>query len=697
MSKQPPIPPDGVDVLFVWNPGPFADAARAAGYGVAHTREDVVRMRRRVRWRGSPIAVLAEWAPPGEALTAFHGLRLLIELFEADSLVPRIALCSFASRVTFGSLGDEREQAALLMFPFVRLPSSRRDITSAASTSCPPSAMVQAWLRDHVLSPRPFAMWLHNFERAAGTEVRAFQLAVSELRRQVRKRRPLLVRVFAEFSAFEQLLDDAASVAEDGDTKRIAQLHAAISEQLSGVARSAIAAEQRSPEPFAVVLVEDDDVQRTKIADGLRRYFAHVSAFGTADAALDALKASDSAVPTLPKVRAVVSDWDLRDDGKPGGVMQRIQGPDFLVAAGEVCRGPLVGLTSLPAEVVASILNAAPADVRGRISWFPKRAPTDMGSYDYEGLAHHVLSGIQASQRYWEETPAADGKIHWSERGFGDHYVAVRGWSDEKQSAFFAECIARATTVLEAYGTSSTNADVSRPPFSLALNVPGSDSARRSHHFDRFRDILCGRLVVLMLFAQMPARERSYVSVLGRLHPELWDEHQPHRVPTSFHNMMSMMGIGTLKKSGIDLSRLRLLPHESAWFMAHNVELRPARFTAAERAAAELFSRVAEETVRSLERSLGLAAFDIDSEDVADEIGGDTPEIVAAESAASLIETAVDALAAANVDADKQERASALFKRNISDLLGSYGADLDPFYARKPEVKRRLRRVLELV
>jgi hypothetical protein len=139
----------------------------------------------------------------------------------------------------------------------------------------------------------------------------------------------------------------------------------------------------------------------------------------------------------------------------------------------------------------------------------------------------------------------------------GLYWGQVRQWPSEKQAEFFAKCIARAESVIADYTEENLTVPANKPPHNLQLNNP-SGSRRRPVRFtfERFVDVLVGRVVVLGLCnARCTWR---YDEVLGIIFlGELTSSYSP---------IMANLGFPTFKKRTlIDHSKLRLLPHEIKW------------------------------------------------------------------------------------------------------------------------------------
>jgi|GEM_PF-3843956 len=560
-------------IVFIWNDGPFADRIRLLGHTVLATRDDLRTHQRRSKLRDRPLVVLAEWAATTGRLADLEGLKHIVELFESERIVPKIALCSFRARGELVHLGDARGEAARLMFPFVRLPATPAQMAEAAAAASPPSRMVQVWLRDHVLSRNPFAMIVHDLNNAANIGLDEFRRGLERLAITVQARRGIFAETMPDVGEFEQLLQAGIEFAGQQNSSAAAEIQQRMVQALNaaqGRVRSNGDAIRRAP--FSVLVVEDEERWRQEITEGLTPFFTEVAGYGSGVAALQVLRERSQAGKPFD---AVISDWALREQHDDDGILQPLQGPDVLLQAAEICRGPLVGLTSLPPDVVATILNAAPDDARARLSWFPK--PPGSGKHDYAGLAHLVATKAWESLGLREQTPT--GKP-WREHGLADHYASVRMWGAEQQRAFFADCATKAQTVIDAYRSGTQTQDVSAPPHSLNFN-PASGGAR--YTFQRFEGVLVARLVVLELYAQQSRHSRDYRAVLATLHPKLAESACEKAIqtgrstdgvyPTSFETgMLPTLGLPR-KGNRIDVGKLKLMPHEDVWVREKGLDL----------------------------------------------------------------------------------------------------------------------------
>ena len=689
-------------VLFFWNPGPFAEHLGSQGFAVVTTREQFRERLRRWR-RGTTLVVLAEWTPTTGRLSELEGLKLVVELFELERPVPRIALCSFLPRSALAALEDERGEAARLMFPFVRLPASPSALAETASSAETPSRMVQVWLRDHVLSPHPFSMWEHNFKRDAAGGLDGIRRGIEQLAAKVRARRATLSHAFEDIATFERLLDDGSRAVRQGDGRAADEIRRRIEEHLRRVRRHIGRPDTvETAAPFSVVVVEDDATQRQQIVHGLQPYFTDVVGFESGGAALESLRERAQAGRRFD---AVISDWDLREGGATGGIMQPLQGPDMLLRAAEHCSGPLVGLTSLPGDVVASILNAAPSDVRARLSWFPKRDAGDLVVQDYHGLAYHITAKIRESLSFREESPAVLGFKHWREHGLGDHYVSVRMWSLERQRALFAQCAARAQEIIEAFrGTEQVN-DVSDAPFRLNFNVPSGAEGGPRYSFQRFQDVLCARFVVLTLYTHQSRYTRDYRTVLAALFPQMMERARDRAIergmrageffPPSFKAMMSVLGLPT-RGNHVDLSKLRPMPHEVAWAEEQGLDLGlPPMLTPNEEEEAMMLAEDVEAVIRQLEAKLPSIAPLLEPPEIGQMDAVLPAALLMGEEAVTHIETVARALHSLDGEPEQSRSARLMLKRRI-EVLTEEGAYED-LYAKMPDWKRKLVDVLRFL
>jgi CheY-like chemotaxis protein len=693
-------------ILFAWNPGPFADQIVALGGCVATDRDALRQYRRRPRMREAPLVVLAEWAPTTGRLSDLEGLKLIVDLFDSERQVPPVTLCSFLPRAALTALGDERGEAARLMFPFLRLPAAIGVLREAASQAHAPSRLVQAWLRDHVLSPHPFSMWEHNFRREAARGLDGLHCGIEELAAKIRVRRSLLSRAFDDLGAFERLLDDGLRAVRAADAQGAGAIQAQIQEHLRRVQRRASPAAGPGPAPHAIIVVEDDDEQRAQIVQGLRPYFTEVVSFGAGAPALEALRQSSR---TGQRFDAVISDWDLREGGETGGIMQPLQGPDVLVRAAEFCTGPLVGLTSLPGDVVASILNSASDDVRARLSWFPKRDPRDLASENFQGLAHHVVSKIRDAADLRDESPAALGFKHWREHGLGDLYATVRMWKAETQQGFFSHCAGRAKEIVAAYQDGAQTEDVSGPAFSLAFNVPSGDERGAARYtVERLQDVLCARLVVLALYGRQTRHSRSYGKVLGVLFPRMLEAARGRALrrgtlaeetyPPSFKSMMAVLGLAT-RGDMLDLGKLRLMPHERDWLENEGLSLDlPPVLHVDEQEQILTLADDAEEILRCLRDRFpdDVLGFELPAPGAAPDEDSDILET--GERALAQLEAAASALRQASresVTADAIWPARAFLAREIEGLTDE--GVFEALYRKVPDWRKRLTRVVQLL
>lgn len=693
-------------VLFAWNPGPFTDQIIAGGGYVATDRDALREYRRRPRLREAPMVVLAEWAPTTGRLSDLEGLKLIVDLFDSERRIPPVALCSFLPRAALAALGDERGEAARLMFPFLRLPAEVEVLRKVASQAHAPSRMVQAWLRDHVLSPHPFSMWEHNFRREAVRGLAGLRSGIEDLAAKIRVRRALLSRIFNDLGTFERLLDDGLRAVRMADAQEAGAIQAQIQEHLRRVQRRANPSAAFGLAAYAIAVVEDDDAQRAQIVQGLRPYFAEVVSFGAGAPALEALRQRSQ---TGQPFDAVISDWDLREGGETGGIMQPLQGPDVLVRAAEFCTGPLVGLTSLPGDVVAAILNSASEDVRTRLSWFPKRDSRNLANEDFQGLAHHVASKLRDAADLRDESPAALGFKHWREHGLGDLYAAVRTWKTETQQGFFSQCAERAKEIVAAYQDGIQVEDVSGPAFSLTFNVPSGDERGVPRYtVKRLQDVLCARLVVLSLYGRQPRHSRSYGRVLGVLFPQMLEAARERALrrgtpaeqtsPPSFKSMMAVLGLAT-RGDTLDLGKLRLMPHETNWLEGAGLSLElPPVLHAEEQEQVLTLADDAEEILRCLcERyPPDFLGFELPGP-------GETPDedvdvLGTGEQALAQLEAAASALRQASresVTSDAVWSARAFLARELEGLTDE--GVFEALYRKVPDWKKRLSRLVQLL
>jgi hypothetical protein len=556
------------ETAFVWNDTPFSAALKKARCKVLTTREDVARelRRRRVVSPGNPLVVLAEWAPENCRPSEFEGLKLIAEIVSSMPALPQLAWCSFAPLEALAGCRDIRGAAAKLMFPFIQLPATATELESAAETAVAPSRMVQIWVRDFRLK-NPFEDWVHSFRNASGSSSVTLKGAIQALEKDLRYRRDIAEPLTAGLRSTLQEVRETLAVTEALGT--ITPLKARIVAELQQGATALHPGGAPRREHLALLVVEDNSDQREKLGNGLRRFFDEVAVFPTGESALEKLK---ECAGSDRQFGAVVSDWELCVDGKAGGMMHPRQGPDVLLEAAQYCLGPLVGWTSLEPQIVASILNAAPPAFRGRLSWFPKGESDEDMAHRIEGLAHHIIGQLSVANALRAETPAHLGLDPWVSGGLADHYVAVRQETRSQQDTFFGSCSANAKKLaVDAKAGQIINE---------ARIGPRSAGARWAR--EKLPEVLTVRLAVLELYSQ---KNHDLQSILKLLFPKYAAEKVREAGPGSnatfpmFSGIISNLGIPR-RTSGsnltIDISKLRLMPHEEEFFKGRRSDLFPA-------------------------------------------------------------------------------------------------------------------------
>ncbi|MEO1074583.1 MAG: response regulator [Bacteroidota bacterium] len=547
-------------VLFVWNEGPFADQLRSAGHEVRSTLAGLNRLRRLRKYQEAPVVVLAELAKQGR-LTNFDGLQLVVDLFDPErrTSIPPLVLCSFLSREDLiAHLGEQQRREVLsLRVPYVQLPASIDTMVHRATqestteeSAVAPSPMLVAWARRKLFNP--YELWAHDLRR----EARSMQGFLKQLKRVEQSIR---VRGLDPGPPVALAIQQAWEWVEHHDHEDVEQAARRLADAL--VAASTVASrEDISREPYSILVVEDDEAQLSQVCQGLAPYFHEVEAYTQGHEALNALvRRSEDGRP----FDAVVADWDLREGGVTNGLMQPLQGFELLERAVPLCDGPLVALTSLPPEVVTDIFRAAGAEVRQRVSWFPKRNAANVSDQDFGAIASYLKRLIWDLER--EELPP---QAPWTTHGHGRNYRALRHsseWDTVRQQ------IAERARVIYQFYRDGGSGDISSkrtPPLAapiapLGFNPKSTSTGPRST--SETRDRLCARLVVLGLAFRPPAGtsqgnlKRIYLLLRGE-DPDTTGT----RKDSTIRATMAELGLSHAALT-LDIVATNLLQHDSEW------------------------------------------------------------------------------------------------------------------------------------
>jgi CheY-like chemotaxis protein len=469
------------EIIIAWDEGPYADHLRDETKGdvsVATSRDDLdheLRNGTGRAWADVQLVILLELAWEGQR-ARFHGFELVKELLLEDFDRP-LVLCSYLEKENFYSVQGVGRFLARMPFPFVRLPAARKDLVAKASGAEASSAMWRAYVRENYLAQEPFARIAHDMRQALSQSDDQMERTVQRLLEDLDA---LEVRLPGAVAEQRQTVEQA--LRRDGaiDTARasIDELRRRLEEhgapQDDGEAEEENAAAKSD---YAVLLVEDDDVQREQYRRGLAPYFDVFAAESAAEA-LDELRTSERTY------LAVVADWVLLEED--GVTWQPMQGFDLLVEAWEES-GPLclIALTSLHREAVASVLRSASHE----IDWFSKSEVGDDARWPFHAFAGYLRKRVRALLSDRVSMPQSKW---WTERGLGDLLLELKYESGRwEQVRTDAEEMAR-QIVEEFFEKDTALAPVNAGDYKLT--TPGRTTTPKMSHLEK---ILPLRLAVL--------------------------------------------------------------------------------------------------------------------------------------------------------------------------------------------------------
>jgi CheY-like chemotaxis protein len=426
-------------------------------------------------WADVQLVILLELAWGGKR-TRFHGFELVKELLLEDFDQP-LVLCSYLEKENFYSVQGAGRFLARMPFSFVRLPVAPEALAAKAGDAEAFSAMSRAYIRENYLAQEPFARIAHDMRQALSQSDDQMERTVRRLLEDLDALKARLPGAVAEQrQAVEQALRrdgaiDTARASIDELRRRLKRYGAP---QDDGEAEEENAAAKSD---YAVLLVEDDDVQREQYRRGLAPYF-NVFAAESAAEALNELRTSERTY------LAVIADWVLLEED--GVTWQPMQGFDLLVEAWEES-GPLclIALTSLHREAVASVLRSASHE----IDWFSKSEVGDDARWPFHAFAGYLRKRVRALLS--DRVSMPQGKW-WTEKGLGDLFLELKYESGRwEQVRTDAEKTAR-QIVEEFFEKDTALAPVNKGDYKLT--TPGRTTTPKMSHLEK---ILPLRLAVL--------------------------------------------------------------------------------------------------------------------------------------------------------------------------------------------------------
>jgi len=467
--------------IIAWDETPYADVLRKEtgdDVSVVTSKADLdaeLQNGTGRTWADVQLVILLELAWEGQR-SRFHGFELVKDLLLEDFDQP-LVLCSYLGKEDFYSVQGAGRFLARMPFPFVRFPVAPEALTAKANDAEAFSAMSRAYIRENYLAQEPFARIAHDMRQALSQSGDQMERTVRRLLEDLDAVRARLPGAIAEQrQAVEQALrrDGAIDTARASIDKlrRCLEEHAA--PQDDGEAEEENAAAKSD---YAVLLVEDDDVQREQYRRGLAPYF-DVFAAESAAKALNELCTSERTY------LAVVADWVLLEED--GVTWQPMQGFDLLVKAWEES-GPLclIALTSLHREAVASVLRSASHE----IDWFSKSEVGDDARWPFHAFAGYLRKRVRALLS--DRVSMPQGKW-WTEKGLGDLFLELKYESGRwEQVRTDVEETAR-QIVKEFFEGGSALAPVNRGDYNLT--TPGRTTTPKMSHLEK---ILPLRLAVL--------------------------------------------------------------------------------------------------------------------------------------------------------------------------------------------------------
>jgi CheY-like chemotaxis protein len=467
--------------IIAWDKTPYADFLRKEtgdDVSVVTSRADLdaeLQNGTGRTWADVQLVTLLELAWEGQR-SRFHGFELVKELLLEDFDQP-LLLCSYLEKENFYTVQGAGRFLARMPFPFVRLPVAPEVLAAKANDAEAFSAMSRAYVRENYLAQEPFARIAHDMRQALSQSDDQMERTVRRLLEDLDALKARLPGAVAEQrQAVEQALRRDGAI----DTARatIDELRRRLQEhgrpQDDGEAEEENAAAKSD---YAVLLVEDDDVQREQYRCGLAPYFDVFAAESAAEA-LSELRTSERTY------LAVVADWVLMEED--GVTWQPMQGFDLLVEAWEES-GPLclIALTSLHREAVASVLRSASHE----IDWFSKSEVGDDARWPFHAFAGYLRKRIQALLS--DRVSMPQGKW-WTEKGLGDLLLELKYESGRwEQVLTDAEETAR-QIVDKFFEEESALAPVNKGDYKLT--TPGRTTTPKMSHLEK---ILPLRLAVL--------------------------------------------------------------------------------------------------------------------------------------------------------------------------------------------------------
>lgn len=426
-------------------------------------------------WADVHLVILLELTWEGQR-SHFHGFELVKELLLEDFDRP-LVLCSYLEKEQFYSAEGAGRFLARMPFPFVRLPAPPEVLAAKTGDAEAFSAMSRAYVRENYLAQEPFARIAHDMRQALSQSDDQMERTVRRLLEDLDALNARLPGAVAEQRrAAEQALrrdgaSDAARTAIDELRRRLEE-HGTLREADEPEEESAAAKSD-----YAVLLVEDDDVQREQYRRGLAPYFEVFAAESAAEA-LDELRTSERTY------LAVVADWVLLEED--GVTWQPMQGYDLLVEAwkesGPLC---LIALTSLHREAVASVLRSASHE----IDWFSKSEVGDDSRWPFHAFAGYLRKRVRTLLSDRVSMPQG---TWWTEKGLGDLFLELKYESGRwEQVRTDAEETAR-EIVEEFFEEDTAPAPVNKGDHNLT--TPGRSTTPKMSHLEK---ILPLRLAVL--------------------------------------------------------------------------------------------------------------------------------------------------------------------------------------------------------
>lgn len=465
--------------VIAWDKNIYSDRLRDEAGGetcVVTSKDDLdVELGGEGEWNNVRLVVLLELDWKGQR-SRFQGFDLVKELLLDDFDRP-IVLCSFLSKEQFYSAQGIGRFLAQMPFPFVQLPVTPSALEEKARNAEAFSPMLRAFVRENYLVQEPFGRIAHDLRVAMSKDEVDMRRAAQRLLDDLAALNVTLpVRLAEQRRAVDQALK------QDGESRVARTAIEELASRLEQHATSRVSeARERRASPkasYAVLLVEDDEVQRKRYRRGLEPYF-EVHTAVSAEEALAELRVSQR------KYLAVVADWVLLEED--GITWQPMQGFDLLVEAWKesapIC---LVALTSLNREAVASVLRSAPLE----IDWFYKDEVGDDTRWPFHAFAGHIRKRVRALLPDLMNMPDS---TWWTEKGLSDLFWELK-YESGRWEQVRRDVEETAAQIVEEFIKKIAAAPINKGDYKL--KAPGRETKPTMDHLEM---ILPQRLAVIAL------------------------------------------------------------------------------------------------------------------------------------------------------------------------------------------------------